>query len=205
MDYKILTMLELLEQSHNQQIILASASPRRKEILDALGLKFKVETRPVKEVFPNHLEHHEISDFLAELKASAFDDLAPNNLVITGDTIVWHQNKALGKPRDYNDAFKMLTNLSGQTHEVISSISLKTSTQLKTVHEVTKVSFKALSEEEITHYINTYLPYDKAGAYGIQEWIGQIGISTIEGSFYNVMGLPCFALYQALKEVLNKK
>ncbi|QSS97415.1 Maf family nucleotide pyrophosphatase [Psychroflexus sp. ALD_RP9] len=197
-------MLPLIEKANKIDLILASGSPRRKEILQQLGFKFQVETRPIDEVYPEHLNKTEISDFLAEQKAKAFEDIPSNTIVITGDTIVWHENKALGKPTDYREAVEMLESLSGQTHEVISSLSLKTKKTITTVHETTQVSFKKLDELEISHYINTYLPYDKAGAYGIQEWIGQIGITKIEGSFYNVMGFPTRVFYEALKEVINQ-
>lgn len=196
-------MSSIIDQSKKFSIILASGSPRRKELLEQLGLKFKIETRPVQEDYPTELKHTEISDYLAQLKASAFKDIDSKTLIITGDTIVWHQEKALGKPRDYKEAVQMLESLSDRTHEVISSVNLKTKHKNITTHEITKVKFKPLTEDEISYYINTYLPYDKAGAYGIQEWIGQIGITSIEGSFYNVMGLPTGALYKALKEVLN--
>ncbi|SHE40234.1 septum formation protein [Psychroflexus salarius] len=197
-------MLPLIEKVNEIDLILASGSPRRKEILQQLGFKFKVETRPIDEVYPEHLVKTEISDFLAEQKAKAFEDIPSNTIVITGDTIVWHNNQALGKPTDYREAVEMLESLSGQTHEVISSISIKTKQTITTVHETTQVSFKKIDEHEIAHYINTYLPYDKAGSYGIQEWIGQIGITKIEGSFYNVMGFPTRVFYEALKEVIKQ-
>lgn len=185
----------------NKRVILASGSPRRQEILKSIGVNFEVELRSVNEVFSDELKHHKISDYLAQLKAKEFDDLKSNEILITGDTIVWHKNKALNKPNDKKEAFEMLQSLSNATHEVISSFCLKTSEKTETFHDSTQVKFKALSEDEIWHYINTYKPFDKAGAYGIQEWIGQIGISEIKGSFYTVMGFPIHLVYKKLSEI----
>ncbi|MFD0932960.1 Maf family nucleotide pyrophosphatase [Psychroflexus salinarum] len=191
----------ILNTLKNKRIILASGSPRRQEILKSIGVNFEVELRSVDEVFSDKLKHHEISDYLAQLKAEQFDDLKPNDILITGDTIVWHQGKALNKPNDEEEAFEMLQSLSNTTHEVISSFCLKTSEKTETFFDSTQVKFKSLSEDEIWHYINNYQPFDKAGAYGIQEWIGQIGISEIKGSFYTVMGFPIHLVYKKLSEI----
>ncbi len=190
-----------LNNLKNKRIILASGSPRRQEILKSIGVNFEVELRSVDEVFSDELKHHQISDFLAQLKANQFEDLKPNDILITGDTIVWHQDKALNKPSDKEEAFEMLQSLSNTTHEVISSFCIKTLEKTETFYDSTQVKFKSLSEDEIWHYIHTYQPYDKAGAYGIQEWIGQIGISEIKGSFYTVMGFPIHLVYKKLSEI----
>lgn len=185
----------------NKKIILASGSPRRQQYCKELGLNFSIQLKEVKEVYPDHLKHHQITDFLAELKANAFEnELKENEILITSDTIVWHENKALGKPKDYEDAFKMIRSMCGKTHEVITSVCIKTSSKMEIFHSITKVTFVNLTQEEIKHYITTYKPYDKAGAYGIQEWIGLVGIAKIEGSYPNVVGLPVDKLYTKLKE-----
>ncbi|NEV93224.1 septum formation protein Maf [Psychroflexus sp. YR1-1] len=188
----------ILNNLKDKRILLASGSPRRQEILKSIGVSFEVELRSVNEVFDPKLKHHEISDYLAQLKADQFDDLKANEILITGDTIVWHQDKALNKPSTKEEAFKMLQSLSNATHEVISSVCIKTQKQTETLYDATEVKFKSLSDEEIWHYIEAYLPFDKAGAYGIQEWIGQIGILEIKGSFYTVMGFPIHKVYKAL-------
>ena len=185
----------------NKKIILASGSPRRQQYCKELGLDFSIQLKEVEEIYPDELTHHQITDFLAELKANAFEnELAKDEILITSDTIVWLQNKALGKPKNYDDAFEMINSMSGKTHEVITSVCIKTSLKLEVFHSITKVTFINLTKEEIDYYISNYKPYDKAGAYGIQEWIGLIGISKIEGSYPNVVGLPVDKLYQKLKE-----
>jgi septum formation protein len=185
----------------NKKIILASGSPRRQQYCKELGLDFSIQLKEVEEIYPDHLKHHEITDFLAELKANAFESvLAENEILITSDTIVWHEDKALGKPKDYDDAFEMINSMAGKTHQVITSVCIKTSLKSEVFHSITKVTFVNLSKEEIDYYITNYKPFDKAGAYGIQEWIGLIGISKIEGSYPNVVGLPVDKLYDKLKE-----
>jgi len=192
----------LSEKLKNYRIILASKSPRRQDALKHLGLDFEVRLNPIKEVYPDYLKHSEISNYLSKLKATPFiKDLNPIDLLITSDTIVWHNNQALGKPKDKNDAYNMLKSLSGSTHEVITSITFTMQKWTKTVHDITKVIFKPLSDDEIYYYINRYQPFDKAGSYGIQEWIGQIAITHIEGSFFNVVGLPTHLLYNTLMEL----
>jgi len=184
------------------QLILASGSPRRQQFFKELGLEFQIQLKPIDEVYPEHLKHSEISDYLSELKASAFTDLSPNSILVTSDTIVWHNNKALGKPKDATEAFTMIKSMSNTTHDVVTSVTFTTKTAQKTVHAITKVTFKALTDTEINYYINTCKPFDKAGAYGIQEWIGQIGITNIEGSYFNVVGLPTHLVYKTLNELV---
>ena len=182
----------------NYSIILASGSPRRQQFLKDLGIDFTIKLREIDEIYPSILKGVEITDYLAELKASRFDDLKKNEILITSDTIVWLENKAIGKPRDKTDAIKILKSLSGKKHEVMTSICLKTSDSIKIVNDVTQVYFKTLTQEEIEYYLDAFEPYDKAGAYGIQDWIGFIGVEKIEGSFFNVMGLPVHKLYTEL-------
>jgi septum formation protein len=187
---------ELLKQYH---IILASGSPRRQTFFKDLDLDFEIQLKPVDEIYPKHLQKEGITDYLSKLKAEPFlSNLKANDILVTSDTIVWHNNKALGKPKDENDAFEMLKSMSDDTHEVLSSICFTTTTKQKVVNTNTKVSFKVLTDEEIWYYINAYKPFDKAGAYGIQEWIGAIAITKIEGSYNNVVGLPTHLLYETL-------
>lgn len=188
----------LREKLKNYTIILASGSPRRKQFLKDLDIDFIINTKPVDEIYPLHLKGAEITDFLADLKSKAFKELNDNDVLITSDTIVWNKDRALGKPKDRDDAFKILQSLSNKTHEVITSISIKTKHTQKIINDTTLVTFKKLTDEEINYYIDNYKPYDKAGAYGIQEWIGFIGIDNIEGSYYNVAGLPVHKLYDEL-------
>jgi len=189
----------------NYNIILASGSPRRQQFFKDLDLDFEIRLKPVKEEYPHRLKHFEISDYLAQLKALPFkDELKANDILITSDTIVWHNNKAVGKPKNNEDAFNIIKALSDDTHEVITSVCLTTTTLQKTVNAITKVTFKALSDDEINYYIDNFKPMDKAGAYGIQEWIGQIGVTKIEGSYYNVMGLPTHLVYKTLLSITQK-
>lgn len=194
----------LNEQLKNFRLILASGSPRRQQFFKELGLNFEVILKPIKEEFSERLTHFEISDYLAQLKSLPFkDNLKPNDILITSDTIVWHNKKALGKPKNAADAFNMIKSMSNTTHEVITSVCFTTTEKQKTVNAVTKVTFKALTDAEINYYIETCKPYDKAGAYGIQEWIGQIGITKIEGSYFNVVGLPTHLVYQTLQQFIS--
>lgn len=185
------------------ELILASGSPRRKAFLEELNIPFTVDIRALEEHYPRHLKKEGIPIFLSELKASAFADIDQNKLVLTGDTVVWHEDEALGKPTTYEEAFAMLRSLSGKTHEVISAFSLKSSQQITSKYDSCQVCFKELSDEEINYYITHFQPFDKAGGYGIQEWIGQIGVTKIVGSFYTVMGMPVDSLYATLKEMAN--
>jgi len=169
-----------------------------------LQINFEVRLKSVEEVCPSELQGSEISDYLAELKAAAFEgSLLPNEILITSDTVVWHKNTSLAKASDEQEAFQMLRTLSGDWHDVITSVSFTTSKEQKTVHHTTKVKFKELSDNEIRFYINTCKPFDKAGAYGIQEWIGLIAIEEIQGSYTNVVGLPTHLVYKTLIEMAN--
>ena len=197
----LLNKLKMLKQKLEPfHIILASGSPRRHQFFKDLDIDFTIQLKEIEEIYPKQLKGAEITDFLADLKSKAFTDLEEKDILITSDTIVWLDNKALGKPKDFNDAFQMLKDMSGKKHDVITSISIKGKEFQKIINDITIVTFKELSDEEITYYINNYKPYDKAGAYGIQEWIGLIAIDKIEGSFYNVVGLPVHKLY---KELMN--
>jgi septum formation protein len=189
----------LLDRLKSKNIILASGSPRRQDLFTELGLPFQIQLREVEEKYSQQLKREEITNYLAELKAKAFEGfLEQHDVLITADTIVWHKNRALEKPFDRSQAIDMLQELSGNNHEVITSVCIKTSTTQKIIFDTTKVYFKKLSENEINFYVDKYKPFDKAGAYGIQEWIGFIGIPKIEGSYFNVMGLPVHKLYEEL-------
>ncbi|WP_075340932.1 Maf family nucleotide pyrophosphatase [Tenacibaculum agarivorans] len=189
----------LREKLSHFNVILASGSPRRQQFFKDLDLDFEIRLKEVEEIFPDHLKAEEITDFLADLKSKPFDqELKKNDLLITSDTIVWLNNTALGKPKNYDQAFNMLKSLSNTTHDVITSVSIKSKDFQHIINDITKVYFKEISSEEIDYYIKTYQPFDKAGAYGIQEWIGKIGIDKIEGSYFNVMGLPVHKLYKEL-------
>lgn len=194
----------LKEKLKDHHIILASGSPRRHQFLKELDVPFTVKLRPVEEIYPENLNASEISDFLSELKAQAFlKELKPGDILITSDTIVWLDQVALGKPKTPSEAFEMISSLSGKTHEVITSVTFTTKDLQKTVNATTRVTFKELSEAEINYYIEEFQPLDKAGAYGIQEWIGLIGITRVEGSYFNVVGLPTHLVYEALLEISN--
>ncbi|MSP84912.1 MAG: septum formation protein Maf [Flavobacteriaceae bacterium] len=183
----------------NHKIILASGSPRRQQFFKDLDLDFEIRLKDIEEIYPDTLKAEKITNFLAELKANAFEgELNENEILITSDTIVWYKNNALGKPKNHEDAFQILKSLSNDTHEVITSVCFKTIKKTITFHEVTKVTFNALSDESIHYYLKNYKPFDKAGAYGIQEWIGFIGVSKIEGSYANVMGLPTDKVFEYL-------
>lgn len=181
--------------------ILASKSPRRQDLLKSLGLDFQIVLREVEENFPEDLSKEEIPVYLARLKAEPFfKELQNNELLITADTIVWINGHVLGKPSDASEAKKMLKNLSGNEHQVISGVRLTSSEKYSEFYSVSNVRFKTLTSSEVEHYISVFKPFDKAGAYGIQEWIGLIGITHIEGSFYNVMGLPVQKLYEEIMQ-----
>ncbi len=184
------------------KIILASGSPRRQQFFKDFDLDFEIRLKEIDEIYPQNLQAEQITNFLAELKAAAFDgEIQENEMLITSDTIVWHNNKALGKPKDYNDAVQILQSLSNSTHQVITSVCFKTTNKTETIHEVTKVTFNTLTSDAIRYYLDNYKPFDKAGAYGIQDWIGLIGISKIEGSYTNVVGLPTEKVYHYLKNL----
>ena len=191
----------LREKLKNHRVILASGSPRRHQFFKDLDIAFTIQIKEVLEIYPTSLKGLAITDYLADLKSKSFTKLEEDDILITSDTIVWLEGKALGKPKDKNDAFKMLKALSGKKHEVMTSISIKSNHFQKIINDVTVVYFKEISDEEINFYIENYKPFDKAGAYGIQEWIGFIAIEKIEGSFFNVVGLPVHKLYDALMHI----
>jgi septum formation protein len=181
------------------QIILGSNSPRRQELLKSLGFTFLNKPINADESFPIDLLAEEIPLFLAEKKADAYpDDLRENEILITADTIVWCEGKVFNKPANFIEGKKMLEALSGKMHEVFTGVCLKSGNKQTTFYDVSKVYFKKLKNEEIEYYLTNYSPYDKAGGYGVQDWLGYIGIDKIEGSFYNVMGLPVKELYEVL-------
>lgn len=185
----------------SRPILLASNSPRRKELLAGLGLQFEVRVKEVHEDFPEHLQREQVAEFLASQKADAYTSDLQNEVLITADTIVCLGKRILNKPADALEAFEMLKALSGTHHEVITGVCILTKNSKTIFHDVTKVYFKKLVDEEINYYIEHYKPFDKAGAYGIQEWIGKIGIEKIEGSYFNVVGLPVQKLYTYLKDL----
>lgn len=182
------------------KIILASQSPRRQELLRGLNIPFEIKDIEVEETFPKGLVGVDIPMFLAEKKADAFNDMMEENtLLITADTIVWHEGKVFGKPKDKDEAAHMLKSLSGKTHQVITGVCLSTQKKRKVFSVISEVRFAKLNHKEINYYLDHYKPYDKAGGYGVQEWIGFVGVEFIEGSYFNVMGLPIQRLYNELK------
>lgn len=186
----------LREKLKDYKIILASGSPRRQQFFKELDLDFEIKIKEVEEIYPDTLQGVEITNYLAKLKSAAFDnDIQPNEIIVTSDTIVWLDNKALGKPKDKQDAFLMLQSMAGKTHEVITSVCFKTINKIDILNCVTRVTFNPISDAEILFYIDKYQPFDKAGAYGIQEWIGLMAITKIEGSYTNVVGLPTDLVY----------
>jgi septum formation protein len=192
----------LSEKFKNKNIILASGSPRRQELFKELRLPFTVKVKSVEEIYSSSLKKEQITNYLATLKAQAFkNELNNNDILITSDTIVWHNNKALEKPKNKIEAVKMLQQLSNKNHKVITSVCIKTTVLEKVFYDVTTVHFKELSLNEINYYVENYHPFDKAGGYGIQEWIGFIGVTRIEGSYFNVMGLPVHKLYEELRKL----
>lgn len=185
------------------KVILASNSPRRKELLAGLGVEYEVRTLPdVDESYPETLQGADIPLHIAKVKADAYRSLMqPGELMITADTIVWLDGEVLGKPKDREDALQMLRAMSGRTHEVFTGVCITTTGWQRSFAAATEVRFAQLTEEEIAYYVDTYRPMDKAGAYGVQEWIGFIGVEHIAGSYYNIMGLPVQRLYRVLQEV----
>ena len=197
-------MTMLIDTLNSYKIILASASPRRQQLLRELGRKFEIVIREYDETFPEGLNGEEIARFIANRKALSFkNEISDNEIIITADTIVWCNNHVLGKPVDHSDAVRIIREISDNTHEVITGVSILSRSRELTFTESTRVTFKAISEEEISYYINNFKPYDKAGAYGIQEWIGIIACSNIEGSYFNVVGLPVQRLYMELRNFIN--
>lgn len=183
------------------QLILASQSPRRKELLEGLGIPFGVRViEGIDESFPEDLPIEDIPVYISKQKASVYAKcIAEDEVVLTADTVVVCQGQVLGKPKDEDDARRMLNLLSGRTHEVITGVTVKTREEEKSFSVVTEVQFKSLTPQEIDFYIRRFKPFDKAGAYGIQEWIGYIGVISIHGSYFNVMGLPVQRIYEELK------
>ena len=186
----------------NYKLILASASPRRQQLMKDAGFTFEVRLKNVEEKYPQELHWENVPEYLSKVKASAFrEELKADEVLITADTVVCIHDRILGKPADRKQAISMLQELSGNCHLVVTGVSVTTRTEQLSFSSRTDVFFKRLSNEEIEFYVDTYKPFDKAGAYGIQEWIGYIGIERIEGSFYNVMGLPIQKLYETLRKL----
>ena len=193
----------MLDNLKKYKVILASNSPRRKELLAGLGVDYEVCTLPdVDESYPDTLQGADIPLYIAKEKADAYRNmLQPGELMITADTIVWLDGRVLGKPKDREDALCMLRDMSGRTHEVFTGVCITTTEWQRSFAAQTEVRFAELSEEEITYYVDKFQPMDKAGAYGVQEWIGFIGVENISGSYYNIMGLPVQRLYKELVKV----
>ena len=192
-----------MDNLKKHKVILASNSPRRKELLAGLGVDYEVRTLPdVDESYPDTLQGADIPLYIAKEKADAYVAMMqPGELMITADTIVWLDGKVLGKPRDREDALQMLRTMSGRTHEVFTGVCITTTDWQRSFTAQTEVRFATLSEEEIAYYVDNFQPMDKAGAYGVQEWIGFIGVENISGSYYNIMGLPVQKLYRELLKV----
>jgi septum formation protein len=195
----------IIDKLNNFKIILASRSPRRQQLLRELGLKFDVVIKEYEEIYPEDLNGSAIARYVAHEKAASFKNgISDNEIVIAADTIVWCNNKVLGKPLNREDAIRILKEISGNTHEVITGVSLCSRSGEVTFSESTKVTFETLSDEDIYYYVDSFKPYDKAGAYGIQEWIGIVACSHIEGSYFNVVGLPVQRLYEELQSFILK-
>ena len=198
-----LSVGNMLDNLKKYKVVLASNSPRRKELLSGLGIDYEVKTLPdIDESFPEGLTEVETATYIARAKADVYRNIMqPDELIITADTIVWLDSEVMGKPLDGEDARRMLRALSGKTHQVITGVCLTTIDSQKAFATVTDVTFCHLSEEEIDYYVERYRPMDKAGSYGIQEWIGFVGVESISGSYFNVMGLPIQRLYTELKKL----
>ena len=198
-----LSVGNMLENLKKYKVVLASNSPRRKELLAGLGIDYEVKTLPdIDESFPEGLSEVETATYIARAKADVYRNIMQSDeLIITADTIVWLDGEVMGKPVDEEDARRMLRALSGKTHQVITGVCLMTLDSQKAFATVTDVTFCHLSEEEIDYYVERYRPMDKAGSYGIQEWIGFVGVESISGSYFNVMGLPIQRLYTELKKL----
>ena len=196
----------LQDRLKNYRLILASASPRRRELLADCDLDFVLaEKFECEECYPANLAAEKVAEYLSQLKSNAYPHpLCEGDILLTADTVVILGDKILGKPHSEVEAIEMISSLSGATHKVVTGVTLRTPSQTISFSAESLVSFRALDAEEVSYYVEKYRPMDKAGAYGIQEWIGYIGIEGIEGSFYNVMGLPVQRLYQALKELICK-
>lgn len=185
----------------SKKIVLGSASPRRKQLVEQLGISCEIRKKEVDEVFPADLSHYDVPEYLSKLKAEPLQDsILKDEVLLTSDTVVIHNNQILEKPKDYADAVEMLEKLSDSSNEVVTGVYLYNPNHEKSFSVRTKVFFKKLTAEEIAYYVTKFEPYDKAGAYGIQEWIGMIGVEKIEGCFYNVMGLPVNELWKVLND-----
>ena len=186
------------------RIILGSGSPRRKALLEALGISFEVQIKSIEEIFPDSLKGAAITDYIAKLKATPFlSELKNKDILITSDTLVWHEGNALGKPNSAKEAKQMLRSLSGKAHQVITSVCFSTNKKQYVVNDTTTVFFKKFTDKEIDYYIANFKPFDKAGAYGIQEWIGLVGVEKIEGSYETVVGFPVFLVYKNLQSIVE--
>lgn len=188
----------------NRPLTLASKSPRRHYLLKTCGFKFKIANLEVDETYPEDLSIYDVAKFLAKKKALTYTFSDPNEVLITADTVVIFKNKILGKPLDREEAISMLTHLSGETHEVMTGVCIGDQQHLQVFDDLTSVTFKTLSREEIIYYVDHFKPYDKAGAYGVQDWIGMTCIETLSGSYFNVMGLPTHKVYDELKLFANE-
>lgn len=194
----------VIDSINKYRIILASRSPRRQQLLRDMGIKFDVAIKDYDETYPSGLSGIEIAEYISTRKARTFkDELTENEIVITADTVVWCNEKILGKPTDTEDTIRMLKEISGNTHEVITGVTIISRHKEISFSDVTKVTFGDLTDEEMRYYAEEYKPFDKAGAYGIQEWIGIIGCTRIEGSYFNVVGLPVQRLYAELKKFVE--
>lgn len=192
----------MLDQK-GKRIILASQSPRRQQLMKGLDIDFEIEVREVEEIYPDDMPAVEIPSYLAKLKSEAFDaDIDDNTIVVTSDTIVIHEGKVLEKPKSREEAVEMISRLSDSTHTVVTAVCLSSTEGKVIFDDHTKVSFVKISDEEVGYYIDRYRPYDKAGAYGVQEWLGYIGIDRLEGSYFTVMGFPLHKVYAELKKLL---
>jgi len=193
-------MISRLKKLRKFNLILASRSPRRQMLMDGLDLSFEIKVKNVKEIYPEDMHYEEVPIFLSKLKAESFDrsKLTKTDIVITADTIVVLGEKIIGKPKSKAEAKRIIKSLSGNKHKVITGVTLTSASKQKSFSSVSEVYFREINSQDIDYYVEEYMPLDKAGAYGIQEWIGYIGIEKIEGSFYNVMGLPTQLLYEEL-------
>lgn len=194
---------EVLEK-RGIELILASQSPRRRELMNDCGLHFRAISIDVEEIYPEELPATEVAEYLSRLKSDGYkDELTDNEIIITADTVVLLADSILGKPTDTESSREMLRSLSGEVHNVVTGVTIRSAHASRSFSTTTRVHFARINDEQINYYINKYKPFDKAGSYGIQEWIGYIGIESIEGSFYNVMGLPIQRLYTELTEFVN--
>lgn len=191
----------ILDQLKDKRILLASKSPRRQELLKGLGLDFEIVRITCDESYPDYLQRDEITQYISKIKAEAYSDLKADELLITADTLVCLEDDVLGKPKTEKAAFEMIRSLAGKTHQVYTSVCLKTTEKTILFSECTDVTFDEFTDEEINYYIENYNPMDKAGAYGIQDWLGFAKITGIKGCYYNVMGLPLQKLYRALEKI----